>query len=143
MNIMVAGKDRSAEFATRLAPPRPEARPPRFLAPEHSALALREARNTAEYQDRLLELIRIRRGISTADFPIPRKPGLLGAAMSRARAFLWKLLRYQHDRMAFQQNVLNELFSSALEFERDQRRQESDDLRRRLDALKPGGEGSK
>ena len=138
MKIQVANQDRTADLGAVLrqqaAGRQPVGLPPR-LAPQHSALALRDARNTAEFQDLLVNLIRIRRGITTADFPIPRKPGWKGGLLAGIRKFLWKLLRYQHDRMAFQQNVLNELLIGALEFERGQRLAETGALRRRIEAL--------
>ena len=137
MKLIVAGKDRTSDLKGWLSssPARAPLRPPAFLSPQHSALALRNARSAAEYQDILLGLIRIRRGIATSDFDMPRKPGPAGWVMARVRAFLWKLLRYQHDRMAFQQNVLNELLLSALEFERDQRLRDSEALKRRVEGL--------
>ncbi|HBA82486.1 MAG TPA: hypothetical protein DCZ95_00175 [Verrucomicrobia bacterium] len=140
----MANQDRTAELGALLrqqaASRRPSMLPP-ALAPQHSALALRQARNTAEYQSILVNLIRIRRGITTSDFSIPHKPGWKGSLLAGARRFLWKLLRYQHDRMAFQQNVLNELLIGALEFEREQRLAETEALRQRVDALerKQGG----
>jgi hypothetical protein len=144
MKIQVANQDRTAELGAVLrqqaSSRHPVGMPPK-LAPQHSALALRNARNTAEFQNILVNLIRIRRGITTADFPIPRKPGWKGGLLAGARRILWKLFRYQHDRMAFQQNVLNELMIGALEFEREQRLSETEALRRRVEVLeqKQGG----
>ncbi len=43
----------------------------------------------------------------------------MGTLLRRVKAFLWRLLRYQHDRMAFQQNTINELVVSAVDFQRD------------------------
>lgn len=143
MKICVAGKDCSADLAGRLAEQQSPAPEPRFLSPQHSALSLKNAKNTAEYQDILLALIRIRRGITTADFAMPRKPGWMGCVLGKVRGFLWKVFRYQHDRMAFQQNVLNELMAGALEFERDQRRREMEELRARVAAMEQGREESR
>lgn len=141
MKIWIAGKDRSDELEAGLARAAAGRGPgcaPALLLPHHSALALRAAKDTREYQDILLDLLRIRRGITTADFEIPRRPGFLGAILARLRAFLWKLFRYQHDRMAFQQNILNELTIGALEFERDQRLRDLEELRTRLKSLEGG-----
>ncbi len=48
---------------------------------------------------------------------------------------LWKLLRYQHDRIVFRQNLINGLFTQALESELLLRRRETAELRARLAAL--------
>jgi hypothetical protein len=108
---------------------------PRFLSPEHSALSLREAQTDAEYLDRFIRLLRIRPGLDTADFEIPRKPGLKGEFSAWVKKYLWKGLRYQHDRMAIQQNVINELVASLAEFEATSRRADVAALEKRVAEL--------
>ena len=61
--------------------------------------------------------MRLRYAVSTESFPIPGKPGASGSLLRKVKGFLWKLLRYQHDRMAFQQNSVNELMISAADFQ--------------------------
>jgi len=63
----------------------------------------------------LIELLRDRSVVETQAFEFPRKPGPGGSVMYYVRAFLWKLLRYQHDRMSSRQNRINALIISALE----------------------------
>lgn len=141
MKIVVAGQDRTRELEpelrrtveamARLAPRRQPARVPA----EISALALMRAASDAEYLNQLIRLIRCRDAVDTLDFYIPRRPGLTGLCLARLKAFLWKLLRYQHDRIAFRQNLINTLLSSALEFESVARQKEMADLRRRVAEL--------
>jgi hypothetical protein len=88
-----------------------------FLPPSISALRLRDARDEREYVDILTELVRLRHHIDTLDFRPPRRPGLLGAIMGRLRMLLWRLLRYQHDRMAFRQNQVNSCLMALIEFQ--------------------------
>jgi hypothetical protein len=138
MTILVAGQDRTRELEPRLTAAmtrRESEAKPRFLSPEISALTLREAGSDAEYLSRLLNLIRYRDAVDTLAFEIPRKPGILWGAVARVRAFLWRALRYQHDRIAFRQNLINGLFTSALEFEILQRESDLRDLRARLEVL--------
>jgi len=78
-------------------------------------------------------LLRYRDAFDTYDFDIPRKPGPVGSVMARVKKALWKLLRYQHDRIAFRQNLINSLFTNAVEFEMAERKRTDADLNRRLD----------
>ena len=48
---------------------------------------------------------------------------------------LWKLFRYQHDRMAFQQNSINELVISSIDFQQTSTRRHVDELEQRIQAL--------
>jgi hypothetical protein len=131
MRIVVAGTDRAAEWAPAI-----EAEVARmaarkdfiFLPPSISALRLREARDEREYLDILTELVRRRHHIDTLDFRPPRRPGLAGALMGPLRMLLWRLLRYQHDRIAFRQNQVNSCFMALIELQGI----EIDRLRRRL-----------
>ncbi len=132
MKIVVAGTDRTAEWAPRI-----EAEVARmsaqgecvFLPPALSALRLREARTESEYLGLLTELARRRHHIDTLGFRAPRRPGAVGIIMGRVRAFLWRLLRYQHDRMAYRQNLVNSHLMALVELQGA----EIAELRRRLD----------
>ena len=87
------------------------------LAPDHTALRLKASADLDDYVGRFVDLLRIRHGIRTADYYIPRGPNLRGKVAAALKTFLWKLLRYQHDRIAFQQSTANELAINALEFQ--------------------------
>ena len=118
MQLIVAGQDRSAELGkelTRRAAGRTAA--VRRLAAQDSALSLREATDEADFANRFFRLVRMRHGISTEDAPIPAQPGWSRRFVIPLKRRLWRLLRFQHDRFAFHQNVLNELLVHALEFQ--------------------------
>ena len=108
---------------------------PARIAANIGALALARTKSDADYLDHLIRLIRYRDAVDTLDFDIPRKPGVVGLGMARFKAFLWKLLRYQHDRITFRQNLINGLYSSALEYEVALRQKTVADLDQRLQRL--------
>jgi len=141
MKISVAGQDRTHDLGRILRRqaevmergennPKPK---PALVAPDIIPLA--RVQSEAEYLDQLIGLIRSRNAVDTLDFAIPRKPGPGGRCLAKLKAFLWKLLRYQHDRIAFQQNLINALHGSALEYEIALRRKAVADLDRRLQRL--------
>ena len=118
MQIVVAGKDETAEIGRELT--RRAGRHQGALSPwsaADSALSLSNSRDHTEYLERFSKLMRLRYALCTEPFPIPGKPGLAGSLMKRLKGILWKLLRYQHDRMATQQNAINELVISAQDFQ--------------------------
>jgi hypothetical protein len=119
MKLIVAGVERSKDLGARLsaaarAMPSSDRLDPR--PPQVSAFRLRDARDEADYARLYAELARQRLGLSTAPFAIPRRPGPAGILGNRIKFWLWKLLRYQHDRMAHQQNGVNELLGSSLQW---------------------------
>ena len=135
MNLTVAGKDRSGDLGRDVAAEAARLRASGTvgaLSPEHSALALKAAADRADYLRRYLDLLRLRHGLRTADYYIPRGPGWRGRIAVALKTVLWKLLRYQHDRLAFQQNAVNELAIDALEFQRDETERDLADLKRRV-----------
>lgn len=138
MKITVSGKDRSNDLGPQLAAKAASLKEScsiAALSPGHSALTLRESADGDDYQRRFIELLRMRHGVRTTDYYIPRGPGLRGLAALAVKTLLWKLLRYQHDRMAFQQNLINELAIDALEFQQDRLEEELAVLKRRVDGL--------
>ena len=141
MKLNVAGQDRTHDLGRELRrqaavmereksslKPKPE-----LVAPDIIPLA--RAQSEAEYLDQLIGLIRCRNAVGTLDFAIPRKSGIVGWFITRLKALLWKLLRYQHDRIAFQQNLINAHLTDALEYEVTQRQKETADLKRRMAEL--------
>jgi len=138
MRIRIDGEERAAlgaEIAERARRLRESGGGPRFLAPQHSALLLREAVSEEEYDRRYARLLQMRCGVDPGDFKVPHRKGAAGMLAGWVRVLLWKLLRHQHERMAFQQNIINELLAAAVEFERRRRRRETADLRRRIEQL--------
>lgn len=149
MKLSIAGHDRTQDLGPELRQQAAimargdDRHQPARIAAHISALALARAQSDTEYLDHLIRLIRYRDAVDTLDFDIPRKPGLAGLCMTRLKAFLWKLLRYQHDRIAFRQNLINTQLTSALEFEFTQRQKETDDLKRRVAELEKQGDNCK
>lgn len=138
MKLLVAGKDRSADLGPALAAEAAEReKDPRclFLDWRVNALSLRDCKNERDFAARFLELVRYKFHVDTRIFDIPRKPGLAGRVMGLFKGFLWKLLRYQHDRMAFRQNLINSNQTSALEFARAVALKEIAQLKDRVAAL--------
>ncbi len=139
MKIVVAGTDRTAEIGARLqATAGHIAIAPRKPAQiEHAISSLRLADTTSEshYHQEFLRLLRYRDNVDTLPFVIPRKPGLIGGLIAKGKARLWSLLRYQHDRITFRQNLINNLYTSALELEYERRQREIAQLSQRLTEL--------
>ena len=145
MNITVAGKDRSGDLGPAVleqAAALRAAGSAGALSPEHSALSLSRAADGDDYLDRFVDLIRMRHGVRTTDYYIPRAPGWRGRVSVALKTFLWKLLRHQHERIAFQQNLINELEINSAEFQRDLLKQEVAELKRRIDSLEKGLAGA-
>lgn len=143
MRIVVAGQDKSQEIGGELT--RRAARHQGPISPwaeADSALSLKHSRDQADYLKRFHRLMRLRYALCTDPFPVPGKPGLAGTLMKGPKAFLWKLLRYQHDRMAGQQNAINELVISALAFQNAELQQRLNTLEQRLQTLEQPNPGS-
>ena len=141
MKIIVAGRDRTSELGSHIrhsAEVRRQGKGrqvPSAISPEIGALVLLGSSSESDYLARFTRLLRYRDAVDTLDFDIPRKPGFGGKAMGRLKAILWKLLRYQHDRIAFRQNLINGIFTGAIEFEIAKRDQDIAELQRRVAAL--------
>jgi len=125
MKIFISGKDRTADVGMSIAAEATQRmKDPRcaFLGWPINALSLGDVNNEGSFSDRYLQLLRAKSHVNTLDFDIPRRPGLVGSVQGAIRKFLWKLLRYQHDRITFRQNLINSQLASALEFEREEKK---------------------
>lgn len=139
MKIVIANQDRTAEWepllqsgADRLV----ATHALEALPPELSALSLREARSESEFLDRWITLARRKSHVDTLEFDLPRRAGVVGALLQRVRLLLWKVLRYQHNRVVSRQNLVNSHLVAAVEFQADEIRRlqaRLDDLERRKD----------
>ena len=141
MNISVAGKDRAADLGAEIVDEGARLKAGGSigsLAPEHTALRLKRSADLEEYTYHFIELLRMRHGVRTADYYIPRGPGLRGKVAVALKSVLWKLFRYQHDRITLQQNLINELEINAVEFQRERLNRELKDLKRRVENLEQG-----
>ncbi|MGQ9662598.1 MAG: hypothetical protein ACUVWX_09725 [Kiritimatiellia bacterium] len=140
MQVQVAGENRAADFGSELSDQAKRlvaaVAQHRLLRDEQwSALSLRHCRSEAEFLDRLLDLMWSRAELNTRDFYIPRRRGVRGRLLAGIKRILWKLLRYQHDQMAFQQNTVNTQLTVALAFIRAEYRLKLFELERRLESL--------
>jgi hypothetical protein len=139
MRVYVGGDERTdglgreVEAAGRALRAHPDAVPQ--VEEFHSALILREAQNTSDYVQKLLDLLVLKSGGSTSDFYIQRRPGLIGALSAKFKQILWKLLRYQHERLLSQQNAVNTQLTVALQFMHEEHKREIQSLRGRIDEL--------
>jgi hypothetical protein len=135
--IWLAGKDRTADLLPGLD---------RAVAGHDPALAgqaarqapiaaLRDAPTEAEELDRWLSLLRAHGAVRTDAFDAPARPGFAGRLMRRFKRLAWGALRYQHDRVAVQQNAVNLQILLALEASRQELRRECQALRDRIAAL--------
>jgi hypothetical protein len=141
MKLILNGKDRTADIGARVVEEAARLKAGGSigaLSPEHTALRLMEYPSRDDYQRRFIDLLNMRHGVRTADYYIPRGPGLRGRMAVALKAFLWKLLRYQHDRISHQQNLINELSINAQAFQRDRMEQELKALKDRIEILEKG-----
>ena len=141
MRIIIAGQDCTKELGGEIRQRAEELKKlkgraaPSQIPAEIGALALHKSNSDADYLDNFVQLLRYRDASEPCDFDIPRKPGFAGAVMTQIKKMLWKLMRYQHDRMVFRQNLINGIFTSTLEFESARREKETIELKRRIEAL--------
>ncbi|MDD4870172.1 MAG: hypothetical protein PHR77_06395 [Kiritimatiellae bacterium] len=138
MNLIIAGKDRTSDIGQQIvnrAKQRVQNSPVPFLSPQHSALCLKDEITADGYLKQFVRLLKMRHGASTAPFPIPARAGLSGRIMAVLRRVLWKLLRYQHDRITFQQNLINELFITGIEIQQKTIQGKMDGISKRLETL--------
>ncbi|MEI6971337.1 MAG: hypothetical protein WCL44_07430 [bacterium] len=119
MRLIVANTDRSADLGQQVsaaAKTMVASVPKDELPGVTGVLSLRSVKTEAEYMDKLTTLLVERSGVAAVDFHVPRKQGVMGAVSAAVKTFLWKVLRYQHDRMAFQQNCVNFQLTASVEF---------------------------
>lgn len=149
--ILIAGQDCTPQLRAAFVPELQRmAATGRFLALPHevNALRLRESRDAADHTRLFVSLLRHRQHVDTMAFEIPRRPGWRGALMARVKGALWRLLKYQHDRVAFRQNLVNSHVTAALEFQQDAFAREIASLKQRVAELEErersgrGGEGT-
>ncbi len=140
-SIRIAGIDRTREwrdrYRTNVEDRRVRGRD-RILPPVLNARSLREQENESAYLRELVRLIHFKRHVGTHAYRIPHRPGMVGKVMLAAREVLWKILRYQHDRMASRQNVINSHVIDLLSYEHEERVREIEQLRAELKAIREG-----
>ncbi|MBN1674714.1 MAG: hypothetical protein JXR37_26960 [Kiritimatiellae bacterium] len=138
MKLVIAGKDRSADLGPELAAAAAQRAAPELadrLRRHEAVLGLRSAPSQAAYLETLIDLLRVRHHADTGPFAIPTRPGLAGRVQASVKRFLWKLLRYQHDRMVFQQNAVNTGLTYALELQHELHQRELAALTQRVEEV--------
>ena len=143
MRVHLANRDRTADIGRQVTDAAVEmaARKdaPEYLPLPHSAVLLASSENGSVYLDRLVSLLMAKTGASTSDFYIPRRPGFVGVVQARFKALLWRLLRYQHERIALQQNMINFQLAASIEFIREEQRRKIREIEDRIAALESAG----
>lgn len=109
--------------------------PPVEVPGDVNALTLRDASSESEYLETFLRLMRYRDNVDTMPFEIPHRGGWRGRLTAWIKRHLWRLLRYQHDRITFRQNLINSLYTHALEYQRDRHRDDIHRLEERIKKL--------
>ena len=118
--ILIDGHDRTAEFAKSMAAAvqaMEQRKDSVFLPPHLSALRLREARSGAELGSLYADILRYRCHVDPSAFFLPPPRTLRQRAMNLLRRLLWKVLRYQHERMFFRQNLINSHLTGLLDLQ--------------------------
>lgn len=132
------GRDVSAEWGEHLRDEvaHMQARQRCAFWPAHlSALRLREASSEGAYDLIFADLLRYRRHVDTqAVAPEPR-PGLRGRLAAGLHRLLWRLMRFQHERLFFRQNLINSHLAALAEFQARHQAEMLADMSARLDAL--------
>jgi len=136
--IRVSGRDATDElnalFQREL--PRMEASRDCVFLPEHlSARQLSQCANALEYNRTFSHLLFYRNHVDTQAFHISRRPGPAGWILAQARKIMWRVLRYQHDRMFFRQNLINSHVTSLLDSQSNSLAREVSELKARLAVL--------
>jgi hypothetical protein len=138
MKVFVRGEDRTdslGALVTEAAEKLESAELEETMRRESDVLALRETRDEAQFQARHAKLLRSRDRLDTSRFVLPPPEGVVGKIAFFLRMFLWKLLRYQHDWVAFVQNGINVQQTQQMEMERRNRKRDFADLEKRVAAL--------
>jgi len=135
VKIIIAGTDRTDEMLRAIETRARTFAPVSKYSPQDSALALRAAANPDEFAERFHALLRHHRSIKIDCFDIPRRPNAIGPVIYLAKQLMWRLLRYQHDRVAAQQNAINELLTAAMDLHRDATRRKIESLEKRISEL--------
>ena len=122
MKIIIANKDRSTELGPGLkAGADARMADPQFVPLPWllNALSLHDAKNESEFLERWAELAR-RKGNVDLRLNLPVPLGLIDRMKRLVRGFVWRVLRYQHERVAFRQNLVNSQVAATLEFQHDE-----------------------
>ncbi len=122
MKIWVAGQERTEQLAPALQQAAAELAAANPIPPRPAlldALALRQARDPAEFLAGFVCQARAKCHVDPALVVVPAAPGWRGRLSTLVRGALWKLLRHQHAQVMQQQNLVNGYLADALEYEQE------------------------
>jgi hypothetical protein len=106
--VVIAGEDVGADLIASFQPELEAmiaSRDVVFLPDFQSALQLKRCRNQREFLRVFLEMTRIRQHIDTNVLPLAPGRTPLKRMAVLVRKLLWRVLKYQHERMAFRLNL--------------------------------------
>ena len=138
MKIFVGGKDRSDDVGARIrcAAERRRLGPaPSVVSPDINALCLLRVSSENAYLREFLRILPYRDAFDAADVKISTRSGPVGWALTKVKSLLWRLIRFQYERVAFRQNLINRMFTTAIQAEVDSRERDLKELRFRIEAL--------
>ncbi len=102
---------------------------------EASALRMASAGDDSEWLALWMQILPQRAGIALDGFTIAAQPGFRGRVLQRVRSLLWRVFRYQHERVAYRQNLVNAHMVTAIRFHYLQMVNECAELRGRIEQL--------
>ena len=79
-------------------------------------LTLSDCSSEREYLKKFFWILKTAPQVHTRDFDIPVRNSIFAGFLTGIRRFFWKFFRYQHDRMAFQQNMVTQQLNSAIRY---------------------------
>jgi len=138
MNIWIGGKQQGDVMNDEINRRASDLLNDPLLKPQPGSLdtdLLGNVKDTNQGNVKFLEMLRHKSQIDTQTFTVPRKPGLMGEIMAKVRKFLWKILRYQHDRMSTRQNRVNSWIISLVESRTETLQADMNQLQERLAKL--------
>jgi hypothetical protein len=138
MELRINGDDRSGDLGRQLA----EAASGRcacsyktIVEREKPVVELTGSARKGKLADEHMRLVRTGLEVDPSRFDLPVGRGFLGMMKVRLRKFLWKLMSYQHNWMAFRQNAVNTQLYYLIEFERSENQRRIGELERRVKEL--------
>ncbi len=138
LKLSIAGRDRSDDIGRELSDQalrRQNADMAGCMAREEDVLVLKKARDTADYLDKHVGLMRARNCVDPSLFDIPSGGGVRGAIVRFVRKIFWGITRWQCERSAFDQNAINIQLTYELEFEKEARAKDVAELSARVRKL--------
>ena len=143
--IACGGRDESADLGdqVRKEVDRMQALQRCAFIPSHiSALRLREAPCETAFDLTFADLLRYRQHVDTRASALEARPGWRGFLSTTIRRVLWRLMRFQHERLFFRQNLINSHVAALLEMQGRHQAEAMAEMSARLETLERKTAGS-